>query len=119
MVDAQVDAVGVALLQPAEQLAVGHIHRNDEPGFKVLSGQLRKHIVVLFGDLVGAFHAGTLAHSAQGAAQGKGTADGVTVRVLVGEEQDVLLGCQHRGGGGRVDHTAHASPSSSADASSR
>ena len=111
MINAQINAAAVHVPERTEQLVIRHIDGDYELRLKVVVRDFGEQIVIFFGNLVTTFHAYALTCGTQCVIQRVGAADGVAVGVLVGENDDILGICQHRGGCRGIDHTAHCSSS--------
>ena len=98
MVNAQIDVLGIFLNVVAlpEQLDAGHIHRHHKGGGEAAVKHAAGHIVIHGRNRVTAQHGGILAQLLQGKAERRAGADGIAVRILVAQYQDVICSQQTR-----------------------
>ena len=92
VVDAQVHMgrVFLHIVAVAEQLDAGHVHRHHETGGEAGVVQAQLHIPVQAGDRVAAENGRVFPQRLQRQVQRTCASDGVTVRVLVAQDQDIL-----------------------------
>ena len=92
VVDAQIDMAAVAghAVALAKQLQPGHVHGNHRFRLELALEQVRIGKGIAGRDRVGAEHRCILVQSFQGIIQGAAAADGITVRVFVAQDQNVV-----------------------------
>ena len=92
VVDAQIDMAAVAghAVALAKQLQPGHVHGNYRFRLELALEQVRIGKGIAGRDRVGAEHRCILVQSFQGIIQGAAAADGITVRVFVAQDQNVV-----------------------------